>query len=94
MLVNNGGVSTDSMMKGSNSADVFHDALTLHVTSAPPPPHLTRPAQPRHMHMHMRCAPCTPCPLCAPAVGRGVPAMLACEPAVTLPPGDPQARPA
>ena len=34
ILVNNGGVSTDSMHKGENGADVFHDALTLHVTSA------------------------------------------------------------
>ena len=34
ILVNNGGVSTDSMHTGENTAEVFHDALTLHVTSA------------------------------------------------------------
>ncbi|KAK9836122.1 hypothetical protein WJX81_003016 [Elliptochloris bilobata] len=34
ILVNNGGVSTDSMHQKSTGAEVFHDALTLHVTSA------------------------------------------------------------
>ncbi len=70
MLVNNGGVSTDSMLKGSSSADVFHDALTLHVTSAPPLPHPSWLAQPVACIAIMAC---TPRPVCAPAAGRGGP---------------------
>ncbi|KAK9834036.1 hypothetical protein WJX81_004926 [Elliptochloris bilobata] len=34
ILVNNGGASTDSMLQKSTGAEVYHDALTLHVTSA------------------------------------------------------------